>query len=102
MRGGAVRRIAPWIIPRRVSCATTVTRDSSHARKAIVPLQTTHILYRILFSALILLSLLWLALSDWPTANFADPSARLDSQCLPAGTLAQTSASVRLRGSVTQ
>ena len=49
-----------------------------------------NILYRILLSALILLSLLWLALTDWPTASFVDPSARLDSQRLPVGAVVQT------------
>ena len=38
-----------------------------------MPLQTTNILYRVLLSALILLSVLWLALADWPWADAGDP-----------------------------
>ena len=68
-----------------------------------MPLQTTrmscirHILYRILLSALILLSLLWLTLADWPVANAEDLSARMDGQHAPAGMTMQTGASARLR-----
>lgn len=47
-------------------------------------------LYRILFSALILLSLLWLTLADWPEATVRDPLARLDIQHVPVSTSMQT------------
>jgi hypothetical protein len=74
----------------------TVARACGRARKAIVPLQISHILYRILFSALILLSLLWLALADWPAAHLVSPSAKLDSQSLPAGAPVESGLSTSL------
>jgi hypothetical protein len=43
-----------------------------------VPIQTTRILYRLLISALILLSLLWLVLAEWPAEARGEPTARGD------------------------
>jgi hypothetical protein len=36
----------------------------------------THILYRIVISILILLSLLWLGLTEWPAAAHGEPVAK--------------------------
>ena len=67
-----------------------------------MPVQITHMLYRILFSALILLSLLWLTLADWPAAPVRDPLARLDLQHAPAGAPVQTGVSATLPSSLGQ
>jgi hypothetical protein len=40
-----------------------------------MPLHATQILYRVLLSALILLSLLWFVLTEWPTVDRGDPLA---------------------------
>jgi hypothetical protein len=44
-----------------------------------VPIQTTRILYRLLISALILLSLLWLVLAEWPAEALGEPAAMVDA-----------------------
>ena len=61
-----------------------------------MPIQIIHMLYRILFSALILLSLLWLTLADWPAAPARDPLTRLDNQRAPGGVPVQTGVAATL------